>query len=80
MDKTFVNAALRILPPRRVEYRGQLLWRCDAGNRLAGGVEHDGIEKAIFALYCNHAMRNTAVIIDAVAFMQNLGMLTHLHL
>ena len=72
IDEAGVNARLRIRTLRRLDH----------GSAVAAGLrearllwaEHDRIEQAILSVRSNHAVRNGAVIVDAVAFMQKLGM------
>ena len=49
-------------------------------NRLAAGIEHDGIEQAVAAVHGDHAMRRGGIVVNAVAGAQNFPVRAHLHL
>ena len=44
------------------------------------GTEHDGVEDAVLAAGGHHAVGDGAVVVDAVALVQQLGVLAHLDL
>ncbi len=49
------------------------------GNGFAGGVKYDGVKGAILSFHRDHAVRGAAIVIDAVAGMQNFHVTAHLH-
>ena len=76
-DEVLVDAALGVLLPGGIGGRG--LVGLGLGRR-AQGVQHDGVEGTVLAVDGDHAVGRGAVVVNAVALVENLAVLTDLNL
>ena len=49
------------------------------GDRLAGGIQHDGVEHAVLTAHSDHTVRSLGIEIDAVTGTQHLAVFADLH-